>query len=246
MTIKEQRLDLLVGKRFLLKPKCSSGFKSGYYILSRITEKQFCMICLDRGNRWRDPVDEKGIKAELEECFEPHPVSNTTIEERIEWMNKTFELEGNDNPTDLGPIRLLKFYKTVIDEVTELLECTDDETLSSSILDTDPFLQGTNIDEMVEACKENGYPQNVNLTELADVLGDLMVYIFSEARRWGIPLIEVFHIIMDSQESKLVDGKPLKAPDGSKFIKGPNFIPPEERIRALIQSRISDNQSTTT
>lgn len=76
-----------------------------------------------------------------------------------------------------------------------------------------------------------------DFTALADCLGDLVVYVFSEARRWGIPLIDVLHIIMDSQDSKLVDGKPLMAPDGSKFIKGPNYAPPEERIKALLEKQ---------
>lgn len=159
----------------------------------------------------------------------------TNFVRRIRMMNETFQLPSNRHPTDQGVIRLLKFYKTIIDEVTELLECTDDETLSSQVLDNDPFLQDTDIEGLVSNCQENGYPQNTNMTAIADTLGDLAVYVFSEARRWGIPLLDVLNIIMDSQDSKLVDGKPVMSPDGSKFIKGPNFEPPEPKIRALIE-----------
>lgn len=71
---------------------------------------------------------------------------------------------------------------------------------------------------------------------LADVLADICVYCFSEAQRWGIPLEEVIHLVLDSQESKLVDGKPVMAEDGSKFIKGPFYVPPEEKIKAFLDA----------
>ena len=154
---------------------------------------------------------------------------------RIQKMNETFNLPSNIKLKDHGSVRLLKFYKTIINEVQELLECTDDETLSQHVLESDPFLEETDIDLLVTSCHENGYDQNVNITALADTLGDIVVYAFSEARRWGIPLLDVLNIIMDSQDSKLVDGKPLMSEDGSKFIKGPNYEPPEPQIRALLE-----------
>jgi hypothetical protein len=77
-----------------------------------------------------------------------------------------------------------------------------------------------------------------DMVALADCLGDLTVYIFSEACRWGIPLVDVLHLIMNSQDSKLVDGKPLMAEDGSKFIKGPNYQPPEDAIQKLLEVTI--------
>lgn len=70
---------------------------------------------------------------------------------------------------------------------------------------------------------------------LADCFADLLVYLLSECRRWGIPVVPVFHIVMESQRSKLVDGKPVKAPDGSKFIKGPHYTPPEENIKLFLK-----------
>lgn len=88
------------------------------------------------------------------------------------------------------------------------------------------------LEELYEVYEEGTEP---NFVALADCLGDLVVYIFSEARRWGIPLVDVLHLIMDSQDTKLVDGQPLMAEDGSKFIKGPNYTPPEENIRRLLE-----------
>jgi len=124
---------------------------------------------------------------------------------RIKKMNETFKLASNDKPTDQGLARLEQFHKVLTDELSELQEVY-----------------------------HTSYGQP-NFVTLADTLGDLVVYIFSEARRWGIPLIDVLHIIMDSQDSKLVDGQPLMAPAGSKFIKGPNYTPPEDKIRALLE-----------
>jgi hypothetical protein len=133
---------------------------------------------------------------------------------RIRKMNETFELESNDKVTDLGYERLCLFYKVIREEVEEL------DDLMKVIISGD----------VVETYR-------IDMVGLADVLGDIVVYAFSEARRWGIPLLEVLHLIMDSQDSKLVDGKPLKAEDGSKFIKGPNYVPPEERIGKLLKER---------
>lgn len=126
--------------------------------------------------------------------------------ERIQKMNETFKLPSNDKPTDQGQPRLNQFRVVLKDELDEIRDVYQ---------------------------RPGGSPDFV---ALADCLGDLIVYIFSEARRWGIPLVDVLHIIMDSQDSKLVDGKPLMAKDGSKFIKGPNYLPPEENIRRLLES----------
>jgi len=133
-----------------------------------------------------------------------------SFEERIKKMNETFKLPSNDKPTDQEFNRLEQFHAVMIDELSELWEVYH---------------------------TSYGPP---NFVTLADTLGDLVVYVFSEARRWGIPLVDVLHIIMDSQDSKLVDGQPLMAPDGSKFIKGPNYIPPEDKIRALLE-RLNGN-----
>jgi len=72
--------------------------------------------------------------------------------------------------------------------------------------------------------------------QLADLLGDIVVYCVSEAQRWNIPLGEVLHIIMQSNFSKLgADGKPIKDERG-KFLKGPNYWKPEPFIRELLLS----------
>lgn len=85
-------------------------------------------------------------------------------------------------------------------------------------------------DELLETVDDG----EVNKIKLADVLADICVYAHSEADRWGVPLEEIIHIVLDSQESKLVDGQPLMSEDGSKFIKGPFYVPPEEKIKDFL------------
>jgi len=125
---------------------------------------------------------------------------------RISRMNDIFELPNNSVPADQGTLRLYEFETVLHEELSELKKARQSPEGS--------------LDRYVA---------------VADLLGDLLVYTLSEAARWGIPIRDVFHAIMDSQDSKLVDGKPLKAPDGSKFIKGPNYRPPEPAIRHILQ-----------
>lgn len=72
--------------------------------------------------------------------------------------------------------------------------------------------------------------------QLADLLGDIMVYCTSEATRWGIPIDKVLELIMASNTSKLgADGQPIKNPVNGKFEKGPNYWKPEPAISHLLQ-----------
>lgn len=141
----------------------------------------------------------------------PKDDSVSTLLFRIQTMNDTFELQNNSKVTDLGRLRLELFMQVFKDEVTELNDVYD----VTHIVDGKP---------------------EFNKVHLADTFGDLLVYLLSECCRWGVPILPVFHAIMDSQESKLVDGKPIKAADGSKFLKGPNYLPPEPSIARILES----------
>ena len=122
----------------------------------------------------------------------------------VRLMNEIFEIGTPRVPTDLGVHRLHQFHTVVMDELSEYKDCISPDGRS------------------------------VDLVALADWLADLSVYVQSEAERWGIPLGVVQQIVMASQQSKLVDGKPVMAPDGSKFIKGPHFVPPEPAIEEAL------------
>lgn len=79
------------------------------------------------------------------------------------------------------------------------------------------------------------YTQNVDvLTDLADLLGDIMVYCGSEMAKFGIPQDEVLSLIMSSNFSKLgEDGQPIYDERG-KVQKGPGYWKPEPEIRNLL------------
>jgi predicted HAD superfamily Cof-like phosphohydrolase len=85
---------------------------------------------------------------------------------------------------------------------------------------------------------QDGAPQIEILTDLADWLGDIVVYATSEAVRYGIPLPEVLAIIMESNASKLQADGTAKFVDG-KLQKGPNYWKPEPRIRALLEEKLN-------
>jgi hypothetical protein len=138
--------------------------------------------------------------------------------ESIAAMNVMYKLPCNTSPTVFPgePIydRMPKFMKTMHDEIEE-----GDEIYSQAL---------------------GGQVEGVNLlTSVADILGDIVVYAFSEAVKYGIPLLEVLQIIMESNASKLdADGNPIYNAEG-KFLKGPNYWKPEPRICELLAKHVS-------
>ena len=135
---------------------------------------------------------------------------NKPFAARIASMNAMYKLPAHDQPTLPADVadRLAKFKATLLDEVHE-------------------------IDEIVKQAQDGAAPADVAVA-IADLLGDIIVYCRSEALKYGLPLEEVLDVIMDSNESKLgADGKPIYDANG-KFLKGPNYWRPEEKIKALL------------
>jgi hypothetical protein len=130
-----------------------------------------------------------------------------------------YRLAAHDVPTIPADaaIRLVKFKKTLLDEVNEL-------------------------DDIVNMA-ERGESKVDIAVAIADLLGDIIVYCRSEALKYGLPLEQVLDLIMDSNESKLgADGKPIYDENG-KFLKGPNYWKPEAKTRELLaRSMHSSNQ----
>lgn len=135
--------------------------------------------------------------------------------DRIKTMNEMYKLPVHDAPhlfEGTGD-RLLKFKKTLLDEVAE-------------------------IDEIVEQVRRGDSEIDIQVA-IADLLGDLIVYCRSEAMKYGIPLEDVLDVIMDSNESKLgADGQPIYDENG-KFLKGPNYWKPEPRIKELLAGYVN-------
>lgn len=134
---------------------------------------------------------------------------NTKFNSALDAMHDMYGIPKLDTPTkaDIKP-RLTEFVSILGDEFEEL-------------------------EAIIEAEEQ---PRIDTLVDLADFLGDVIVYCASEARRHGIPLEQVLEIIMDSNLSKLgADGLPI-LDHRSKIIKGPNYWKPEPKIRDLIRS----------
>ena len=137
----------------------------------------------------------------------------------IKDFNKMYGLPVSEKPT-IPEIERLKHFKNILsEEVNEVDE----------------------IIEKYESAKKNGLSQEeqINiLTELSDWLGDMVVYIRSEAAKYGINLEDTLQVIMQSNFSKLgVDGKPIYDERG-KVLKGPNYWKPEPRIAELLNNQL--------
>lgn len=125
---------------------------------------------------------------------------------KIKAMNEMMLLDSNDVPTDLKKERLVQFKKIITEEIHE-------------------------VDQIVDSYNEGGSDETMK--EILDWFCDIIVYTASESRRWGLPLSRGLDAVMASQESKLVDGKPIH--EGGKFIKGPNFVSPDAALLSIIK-----------
>lgn len=110
-------------------------------------------------------------------------------------------------------------------------------------------------DILLEECKEVysilqsvGSSENLQcdediLTDIADWLGDIMVYCASQLTKYGLQSDDVLGIIMASNMSKLgPDGKPIYDERG-KVLKGPNYWKPEPMIKRMILARLRQSRT---
>lgn len=160
-----------------------------------------------------------------------------TFEQQIKKFNEMYGLPYPATPNWSAPggaTRVANFQNILSEELSE----GDDLQQNASAAKWQEFVnlpenKGRNLGELQSEFRLN------LLTELADWLGDIVVYCTSEAARFGIPMSEVLTIIMESNFSKLgEDGKPIHDPRG-KVGKGPNYWKPEPRIRELLKSRLA-------
>lgn len=147
--------------------------------------------------------------------------------ESIVLMNETYKLPAHDTPVFYNNMKKrLDNFRTIL--LKEQAELTD--LINKVPADLDKLDPPKAIDRMVD---------------LADFLGDMVVYCFSEAAKYGIDLPEVLKLIQISNCTKLdADGEPIKDANG-KFLKGPNFVPPEPAIREFFLKQLNGKASVT-
>ncbi len=136
-----------------------------------------------------------------------------SFEEDIKKFNVMYKLPSNALPAlEIGEYvddRIENFQFTIEKEVTE----------GDDIIDL--VVKGANDLDI--------------LTKLADWHADQIIYNATEMQKYGLPIMEILSIIMQSNFSKLgEDGEPIYDERG-KVLKGPNFYPPEPEIRALLE-----------
>lgn len=130
-----------------------------------------------------------------------------SVMEEAKWQQQRLGKEANGySIRDLLAKRHHDFYKVIL--AKELKEADDINLQEDSLIDI--------------------------LVAQADLLGDIIVYCASEMARYGIPVMDVLKIIMDSNFSKLDEnGNPIYDENG-KVSKGPYYWKPEPQIKALL------------
>ena len=138
---------------------------------------------------------------------------NDTYWDDIKKFNTMYQLERCDKPRHVSSDELRNFHSMLIEEMTEM----------------QPILRKIN----------NGDDSLSVAVELADWLGDLVVYCSTFADQVGIDLGAVLSIIMQSNFSKLDhQGEPIYDRRG-EVLKGPNFWGPEQKIRELLIHKLN-------
>ena len=140
-----------------------------------------------------------------------------SFDELIQRFNKMYGLECPRGPSLRGGredvIKILAKFRSILEE--EITEC----------------------DDIIALLNDPGNTPISIFTEIADWLGDIMVYCASELAKYGLRSEDVLRVIMASNFSKLgADGKPIYDERG-KVLKGPNYWKPEPMIQRLIQAQ---------
>lgn len=139
---------------------------------------------------------------------------------------------GHDGQAEHAVLRLTRFFKTIVDELEELHTGKKGQSIMDLVM---LYMSQADSDMTDNQRKSHEEVEAVALTALSDWFADLMVYIMSEAMKFGINIFDVLQLVMGSNFSKLGDdGKPIYDANG-KFQKGPNYEPPEKAIHAYLQ-----------
>lgn len=142
-----------------------------------------------------------------------------SFKELIKDFNRMYGLPLNEKPTLLGVERLENFKKVLMEEVSEVDGIINEYKLHEGKLDDKKKLE--------------------LLTNISDWLGDMVVYITSEATKHGLDIDSSLKVIMESNFSKLgADGKPIYDERG-KVLKGPNYSRPEPKLKEMLEKKLN-------
>jgi hypothetical protein len=156
---------------------------------------------------------------------------NETPVQRMQGFLKTLQKEMDEGKEILAALVYRDWLQKdvpvdgqLLSGLMQKLEITEDKTAKKVIAFLTQYTVKGQLEELSRQI----------LVQIADWLGDMTVFNRSEALKFGIPLEAVLACIMGSNFTKLDEnGQPIKDENG-KFLKGPNFIPPEEHIYATL------------
>ena len=94
------------------------------------------------------------------------------------------------------------------------------------------------ISEMVNDELQELFEANT-IVDQADALVDAIVYILDCACRHGVDLDPLLKIVMDANNSKIVDGKVIRREDG-KVMKPEGWVAPEPKLEEEINRQIRE------
>lgn len=142
-------------------------------------------------------------------------------------------------------------YKLPIAPVPSVVKVAEKESVSIRIQNfmktlSEEISEGNAILRMIEGKDILSPEEELNLlTELSDWLADIVIYCYSEAAKYGIPMKQVLDVIMMSNFSKLSsEGTPIYNESG-KVMKGPNYWKPEPEIKETLKKFIADRNEWT-
>jgi len=185
---------------------------------------------------------------QFEELLNRHDVQGRSFVGNIKFMNTMYKLPVNTEPTldalkkpnglqESASARVKGFLRTLSDEMDEGKE----------------ILSKLEAVELGELCR-HGKPEDEKLAafhslvlsnpeeakkdvlvDLADWFSDMVVYIRSEAMKFGINVEDVLEVVMASNFTKLsADGVP-KHDENGKFLKDMSrYVAPEGAIKTLL------------
>lgn len=160
-------------------------------------------------------------------------VTLRSFESQILYFNGMYKLPVAPYPTAQAVIKdEQRKYPTNGNDVAVCRRLTSFKKILSDELDEIDLIRSK-----VES-QDTSFTHEDFLTDMADLLGDIMVYCASEMAKYGIPQKETLAIIMSSNFSKLDNnGNPIYDSTG-KVMKGPNYWKPEPAIKKMLEEKI--------
>jgi hypothetical protein len=157
----------------------------------------------------------------------------------ISKMHDIYRLPKNTEPTlavGEDPVKRLDgFFKTLSDEALEYNIRDPKDPEKPSIREKLIAYQAMTLSQFT--VEEIEHARQEVLTDLADWLGDMTVYIRSEAMKFGLPLEDVLDAIMGSNFTKVkggASGTPTYDANGKVLKDLSAFVPPEDAIKTIM------------